>query len=71
MVDMTLPEIKEYFIHERIKACNGIKLDACSTIIDGALFVENHIHELEMNHKNRLYLPVYERLMKIICILNK
>lgn len=68
---MRLTEIKSFFTPERIRATNGIKLDVCSTIVDGALFVETHIATLEANPGNKRFMPYYERLIKTIRILNK
>jgi len=47
-----------------------IKLDKCSTVIDGKKFVDVSIATLLANPKKRTFMPYYLRLMRYAKIVN-
>ena len=50
---------------------NKVKLDKCTTIVDGSKFVEVSIATLLANPKKRVFMPYYTRLMRYAKIVNK
>jgi len=67
---MKLPELQTFFNSIELPT-EPIKLNKAETIIDCKKFVDSHLKYLKGQKGNRLYLPYYDRLLKLYKILNK
>jgi hypothetical protein len=55
--------IKDFF--SNIEIPNGIKLNACTTIINPAQFLQTHFDIIEANNGNETFWPYYQRLVEL------
>lgn len=68
--NVNLKDIKDFFSNCEINE-NPVKLDKCTTVLNVKKFIETHTKLLESNSGNELFLPYYERLLKLYLILKK
>lgn len=61
---MTLQEIIDWY-ETSPKLPKSIKIDKCTTINNVDNFIQLSIYTLKANPKNILFLPYFERLLKI------
>lgn len=61
---MKLSDLIEFFENYDFNG-KTLKLDQCTTIINQKKFVESHISYLKSNKGKKLFMPYYNRLLKL------
>jgi hypothetical protein len=65
-----ISELTTFFSIAKIPG-GPIMLDECTKIINVGLFIESHLQTIKVNNGNKIYLPYYERLIKLKKIIEK
>ena len=59
-----IKQLEKFFATTELPTVH-VRLDKCSTILDCTKMVETHLNVLKSNPKNPLFIPYYNRLIKL------
>jgi hypothetical protein len=68
---MTLTEIETFYLANKSTLPKTLRISECEVVNDTHHCIELLINILKNNPKNRRFLSYYEKLLKIISLINK
>jgi hypothetical protein len=68
---MTIQEIEAYYLDHKSTLPKTLRISQCEVVNDTRHCIELLINILKNNPKNRRFLSYYEKLLKIISLINK